>query len=74
MVKYNGFEVNYSALWESTKTNSKATLDSKVSTSECCSRCSKVDVQACVTNLAKLEKLIQANDAQLERLNMLVKN
>jgi hypothetical protein len=24
--------------------------------------------------LAKLEKLIQANDAQLERLNMLVKN
>jgi hypothetical protein len=34
----------------------------------------KFDVQACVTNMAKLEKLIQANDAQLERMNMLVQH
>jgi hypothetical protein len=34
-------------------------------------KCYKVDVQACVTNMAKLEKLIQAKDTQLERMNML---
>jgi hypothetical protein len=73
MVKFNDLEVNYNVLWESTKSNSKATLDSNVSTSKGCSKCYKVDVQACVTNMA-LEKLIQAKDAQLERLNMLVKN
>jgi hypothetical protein len=73
-VKYKDLEVNYEALWESTKTNSKATLDSNVSTSKGCSRCYKIDVQACVANLAKLEKLIQAKDAQLERFNILVKN
>jgi hypothetical protein len=72
--KYKGLEVSYNALWESTKTNSKATLDSNISTSEGCSRCYKIDVQACITNLAKLEKLIKAKDAQLERLNKLVKN
>jgi hypothetical protein len=59
-VKYNDLEVNNSALWKSNKTNSKATLDSNVSTSKVCSKCYKVDVQACVANLAKLEKLIQA--------------
>jgi hypothetical protein len=72
--KYKGFEVCYNSLWESTKTNSKATLDSNVSTSEGCLKYYKVDVQACATNMAKLEKLIQAKNAQLERLNMLVKN
>jgi hypothetical protein len=71
--KYKCLEVSYNALCES-KTNSKGTLDSNVSTSEGCSKCYKVDVQACVTNMAKLEKLIQAKDAQLERLNMLIKN
>jgi hypothetical protein len=74
MTKYKGIEVSYNALWESTKTNSKATLDSNISTSEGCSKRYKVDVQACVTNMVKLEKLIQAKDAQLERLKMLVKN
>jgi hypothetical protein len=49
-------------------------LDSKASTSVGCSKCYKVDVQACVTNLAKLEKLIKAKDAQLKRLNKLVIN
>jgi hypothetical protein len=73
MTKYN-LEVSYNALWESTKTNSKATLDSNISTSEGCSKYYKVDVQACITNMANLEKLIQAKDAKLERLNMLVKN
>jgi hypothetical protein len=72
--KYKSLEVRYNALWESTETNFKAILDLNVSTSEGCSKCYKVDVQACVTNMAKLEKLIQAKDAQLERLNMLVKN
>jgi hypothetical protein len=65
-IKYKGLEVSYNTLWESTKTNSKATLDSNISTSEGCSRCYKIDVQACITNLAKLEKLIKANDAQLD--------
>jgi hypothetical protein len=65
--KYKGLEVSYNALWESTKTNSKATLEG-------CSKCYKIDVQACITNLAKLEKLIKAKDAQLERLNKLVRN
>jgi hypothetical protein len=72
--KYNGLEVSYNALWENTKTNSKITLNSNVSTGEGCFKCYKIDVQACVTNMAKLEKLIQAKDAQLERMNMLVKN
>jgi hypothetical protein len=73
-VKFNDREVNYNVLWESTKTNSKATLNSNVSTSEGCTKCYKVDVQACVTNMAKLQKLIQAKDAQLERMNLLVKH
>jgi hypothetical protein len=73
-IKYKVLEVSYNALWKSTKTNSKATLDSNVSTSERFSKYYKVDVQACFTNMAKLEKLIQAKNAQLERLNMLVKN
>jgi cytochrome c551/c552 len=72
--KYKGLEVSYNALWESTKTNSKATLDSNISTSEGCSRCHKFDVQTCITNLSKLEKLFKENDAQLERLNKLVRN
>jgi hypothetical protein len=63
MVKYKDLEVNYSALLENTKANSKETLDSKVSTSEGCSKCYKIDIQACVTNISKLEKLIQENDA-----------
>jgi chromosome segregation ATPase len=56
--KYNDLEVSYNALWESIKTNSEATLDYNVSTCKGCSKCYKVDVQSCVTNMAKLEKLI----------------
>jgi cytochrome c551/c552 len=74
MTKYKGLEVSYNALWESTKTISKATFNSNISTSQGCSKCYKIDVQACVTNLAKLEKLIKAKDSQLERLNKLVRN
>jgi hypothetical protein len=59
--KYKGLEVSNNAIWESTKTNSKATLDSNVSTSEGCSKCYKIDMQACITNLVKLEKLIKAH-------------
>jgi hypothetical protein len=70
-VKYNDLEVNYNVLWENSRTNSKATL---YSTSVGCSKCYKIDVQVCVTNLAKLEKLIKAKDAQLKRLNKLVRN
>jgi hypothetical protein len=40
--KYKGLEVSYNALWEGTKTNSKATLDSNFFTSEDCSKCYKV--------------------------------
>ena len=72
--KFKDLEVNYSALWESTKTNSKATLDSNVSTSKCCSKFYNHDINACKTNLAKLEDLIKAKDKQLDRLNMFVKN
>jgi chromosome segregation ATPase len=72
--KYKSLEVSYNALSESTKTNSKATLNSNIFISEGCSRCYKIDVQACITNLAKLEKLIKAKDAQVERLNKLVRN
>jgi hypothetical protein len=41
-VKFNDLEVNYNILWESTKTNSKATLDSNISTSEGCSNVIKL--------------------------------
>ena len=73
-VKYKDLEVNYSALWESTKTNSMAKLDSNVSTSEGCSKCYKIDVQSCVANIEKLEKLVKAKDGELNQLNMLVRN
>ena len=72
--KYKDHEVNFSALWESSKNNSKASLDSNASTSEGCTKYYKIDFQACVTNLEKLEKLIKAKDVQLNRLNMLVRN
>jgi hypothetical protein len=72
--KYNGLEVSYGALWESTKTNFKPTHDSNVSTSEGCSKCYKIDAQSCVTNMEKLDMLIQAKDVKLEIMNMLVKH
>lgn len=71
-VKHKELEVNYSALWERSKANSKANLDSKASTSEGFSRCYKIDVNACVANISKLEESIKARDAQIKRLNMLV--
>ena len=36
--------------------------------------CYKIDVQACVANLSKLEELIKAKDCEIKRLNMIVKN
>jgi hypothetical protein len=70
MVKYKELEVNYNVLWESTKTHSKAIPNSNVSTSEACSKCYKIDVQACVNNLAKLEELVKAKDVEIKRLNI----
>ena len=70
MVKYKELEVNYNVLWESTETHSKAIPNSNVSTSEGCSKCYKIDVQACVANLAKLEELNKAKDCEIKRLNM----
>ena len=63
---YKNLEVNYSTLWESTKSNSKATLDSNASTSKGCSKCHNHDINACVTNLAKLEEAIKAKYANLQ--------
>ena len=71
--KYKDLEVNYSVLWESTSSQSKVTLDSNASTSEGCSKCYKVDINACLTNLAKLKELNKAKDNQIKRLNMLVR-
>ena len=65
-------KVNYSNLWEKTKSNSKATLDSYASTSKGCLKCHNHDINTCVTNLAKLEEAIKARDAQIYKLNMLV--
>ncbi|KAG2597443.1 hypothetical protein PVAP13_5KG258207 [Panicum virgatum] len=73
-IKYKGLEVNYNVLWESTKINSKAVLDSNISTSEGCSNCYKIDIHAYVTNFAKLEELVNAKDLEIKRLNMIVKN
>ena len=64
--------MNYSTLWESTKSNSKATLDSNASTSKGCSKYHNHDINACVTNLAKLEEAVKAKNAQIYKLNMLV--
>ncbi|RCV10442.1 hypothetical protein SETIT_2G112800v2 [Setaria italica] len=50
----------------------EANLDSNASTSEGCSRCYKIDVNACVANIAMLEDSIKARDVQIKRLNMLV--
>ena len=68
-VKYNDLEVNYNVLWESTKINSKAVLDSNISTSEGCSNCYKIDIHACVTNLAKLEELVMINSTNIHKQN-----
>ena len=73
-VKYKDLEVNHNALWESTKTHSKAIPNSNVSTSEGCSKCYKFDIQAYVANIAKLEELVKTKDLEIKRLNMIVKN
>jgi len=69
---YKNLKVNYSNLWEKTKSNSKATLDSNASTSKGCLKCHNHDINACPTNLAKLEEAIKAKVAQIYKLNMLV--
>ena len=44
MIKYKYLEVDHNALWESTKTHSKAISNTNVSTSEGCSKCYKFDI------------------------------
>ena len=61
-------EVSYSTLWESTKSSSKANLDSNASTSKGCSKCYNHDINACVTNLSKLEEAIKSKDDQIYKL------
>ena len=65
-------EVSYSTLWENTKSSSKAKLDSNASTSKGCSKYCNHDINACVTNLSKLEEAIKGKDDQIHKLNMLV--
>jgi uncharacterized protein (DUF3084 family) len=72
MDKHKILEANYSTLWESTKDNSKAILDSSVSTSKGCSICSNVDINALKTNHANLEEKINSKDKEIARLNMLI--
>ena len=61
-------EVSYGTLWERTKSSSKANLDSNVSTSKGCSKCYNHDINACVTNLSKLEEAIKSKDDQIYKL------
>jgi hypothetical protein len=60
--KHKILEANYSTLWESTKANPKATLDSCASTSKGCSICSNIDINALKTNHARLEEKIKSKD------------
>lgn len=50
-----------------------ANFDSNASTSEGCSKCYKPDVNACLTNIAKIEDHIKAKDTKIKRLNMVVR-
>jgi hypothetical protein len=68
--KYRNLELNYSTLWASTSTSSKATEDSNVSTSNDCKRFYKIDVNTYATNLVELEK----KDKEIQRLKMILKN
>jgi hypothetical protein len=72
MDKLQNLEVNYSTLWESTKSNPKATLDSSPSTSKGCSICSNVDINALKTNHARLEETIKSKHKEIAWLNMLI--
>jgi hypothetical protein len=72
MDKHKNLEANYSTLWESTKANPKATLDSNASTSKSCSICSNVDINALKTNHARLEETIKSKDKEIAWLNMLI--
>ena len=65
-------EVSYNTLWESTKSSSKAKLDSNASTSKGCSKCYDHDINACATNLFKLEEAIKSKNDQIHKLNMLL--
>ncbi|RCV30769.1 hypothetical protein SETIT_6G121900v2 [Setaria italica] len=66
-VKFKDLEVNYNALLESSKANSKVNLYSNASSSEGCIRCYKIDVNAYVTNIAKLEESIKESVGVLDR-------
>ena len=61
-------EVSYSTFWERIKSSSKANLDSNASTSKGCSKCYNHDINACVTNLSKLEEAIKSKDDQIYKL------
>lgn len=71
-VKYKDLKVNYNTLWDSTSSKSKSALDANASTSEGCAKCYKVDINAYLTNIAKIEDTIKAKDGQIKILNMLV--
>jgi hypothetical protein len=70
--KHKTLEANYSTLCESTKANSKATLDSSASTSKGCSICSNIDINALKTNRERLEETIKSKDKLIAQLNMLI--
>ena len=64
--------MSYITLWERTKSSSKAKLYANASTSKGCSKCYDHDINACVTNLSKLEEAIKSKDDQIHKLNMLL--
>jgi hypothetical protein len=70
--KHKIVEANYSTLWESTKSNSYATLESSDSTSKGCSIYSNVDINALKTNHASLEEKIKSKDKEIAQLTMLI--
>jgi uncharacterized protein (DUF3084 family) len=65
MDKHKNLEANYSTLWESTKANSKETLDSSASTNKGCFIFFNVDINALKTNLARLEETIKSKDKEI---------
>jgi hypothetical protein len=63
--KQKNLEASYSAFWESTKDNPKATLQYNASTSKGCSICSNVDINTHKTNHARLEETIKSKDNEI---------
>jgi hypothetical protein len=63
--KHKNLQANYSTLWESTKANPKATLDSSASTSKGCFIFSNIDINSLKTNHARLEERIKSKDKEI---------